>query len=146
MKAKIHSINFLSIVMSLWAIQVSADVKIGSITIPSTNMTQSEAHLSVPAIRNTVERWYNVSTTPYFQNLFNEADGKERQYNNTHYVFYNAFINEWRVPQDLYSKLYVKFHPDEARLKDFHALRWMPTPHINPQDFLKKRVFRKRIG
>ena len=40
-------------VMSLLFISnIVADIKIGSITIPAKNMTQSEAQLSIPANRN----------------------------------------------------------------------------------------------
>lgn len=136
-----YSIKITSLlIISLFVANLLADIKIGSITIPSTNMTQSEAHLSIPAIRNAVEEWYHLGTTPYFQELFKKVVAKERQFNDTHYAFYNAYINDWRVPQDLYSKLYAKFYPNVANLKDFRALRWMPSKHIHPQDFLQQEL------
>lgn len=135
-----NSINktWLIIVLGLFAQYVHAVIKIGTITMPETNMTQSEAHLSIPAIRNTVEKWYHLSKVPYYQELFNSIVSKERQFNTTHYVFYNAFTNEWRVPQDLYLKLYAKFHPGAADIKDFRAFRWLPADHVTPKELLKK--------
>jgi hypothetical protein len=101
-------------------------------------MTQSEAHMSVPVIRTMVEQWYKFSQVPEYQKLYKNVVAQERKYNNTHYAFYNAFSNEWRVPQDLYLKLYASLHPLTADIKDFRAFRWIPVEHQTPKELLKK--------
>lgn len=103
-------------------------------------MTQSEAHMSVPVIRNMVESWYKYSKVPEYQKLYKNVVEKERAYNDTHYVFYNAFSNEWRVPQDLYLKLYASLHPLTIDIKDFRAFRWLPVNHQTPKELLKKEL------
>ena len=92
-----------------------------------------------------VESWYKLSEVPYYQELFNNVATKERQFNDTHYAFYNAFSNEWRVPQDLYLKLYAKFHPGSADIKDFRCARWLPVHHVTPKELLKKEFLEHRM-
>ncbi|HEV2916194.1 MAG TPA: hypothetical protein VGW78_00445 [Candidatus Babeliales bacterium] len=103
-------------------------------------MTQSEAHMSVPLIQNMVKALYNLEENPYYQELFNQVVEKERQFNNTHYVFYNAFSNEWRVPQDLYLELYKRLHPLTINIEDFRTFRWIPVTHQTPKEFLKREM------
>lgn len=103
-------------------------------------MTQSEAHMSVPLIKNMVQKWYSFKKTPYFKELYDAVITKERDYNDSHYAFYNAFSNEWRVPQDLYLKLYERFHPLTVDINDFRAFRWMPVDHKTPTELIAEEM------
>lgn len=108
-------------------------------------MTQSQAHLSVPEVRKLVDKWYNMDKNPYFKKLYDQIVAKEKQFNNSHYVFYNGFTTAWRVPQDLYIKLYAKLHPSTASIENFRAFRWMPVDYQNPKEFLKKELIEHGI-
>lgn len=132
-------LNILSLCLSFFAALQGAPANSlqGFIKIPSTNMTQSEAHMSIPSIRKAVEETYHISKNVLFQRLWESALERERQFNDTHYVFYTGFSNEWRVPQDLYLKLYTRFHPLSLNIKEFRAFRWMPAQHVMPQELLK---------
>lgn len=106
----------------------------------SKKMTQSEAHISVPLINKMVQRWYSFKKTPYFKQLYDAVTTKEREFNDSHYAFYNAFSNEWRVPQDLYLKLYERFHPLTMDINDFRAFRWIPVDHKTPTELIKEEM------
>lgn len=113
------------------------------IKIPAGHMTQSEAHLSVPDIKAKVQSWYDIDNpNTYVRSLWDRVVARERQFNDTHYVFYNAFTSEWRVPQDLYLKLYAAFHPVTFDINTviFRAFRWLPVDHTTPQEFIKKAM------
>lgn len=99
-------------------------------------MTQSEAHMSLKVIQEEVERTYDFSNNPYYQELYSQVVARERKHKN-HYVFYNAFSNQWRVPQDLYLKLYKRFHVLSFNIEKFRTFRWIPVSHITPKEFLK---------
>jgi hypothetical protein len=104
------------------------------------SMTQSEAHFNVPLIRSTIQEVYNFDKNAYLKDLFKKVVDKERSFNDTHYVFYNAFSNEWRVPQDLYLELYKRLHPLTINIEDFRTFRWIPVTHQTPKEFLKKEM------
>jgi hypothetical protein len=96
------------------------------IKIPATNMTQSEAHLSIPWIRKIVEDEFHINDNPWFQQLWLQVIERERQFNHTHYVFYSATSNVWRLPQDLFLKLYLQPLPKYAR--NFRVFRFINKP------------------
>ncbi len=107
---------------------------------PAPNMTQSQAHVSVPQLHNLTQQWYSFDKNPYFEQLYDEVLKKERECVDSHYVFYNAYSNEWRVPQDLYLKLYVMLHPLTVSLENFRAFRWITVDHITPEEFIQKEM------
>lgn len=136
---RVMKLKMLSLCLSFFAALQGAPASTGQdfIKIPATNMTQSEAHMSMPTIRKAVEATYHINENTLFQRLWSSAIKRERQFNDTHYVFYTGFSNEWRVPQDLYLKLYARFHPLSLNIKEFRAFRWMPAKHVLPQELLK---------
>ena len=105
--------------------------------IPAHNMTQSQAQMSMPALKKDVQTWYHPRENKFIADLWQQAVEREREFNATHYVFYTAFDNQWRLPQDLYLKLYEKFHPLTVKIKNFRAFRWMPV-HETLQEFLTR--------
>ena len=86
--------------------------------------TQSEAHLSLRHIRELITRTYNIE--PYL-NIISSCIAKEGELKKSHYVFYHALANVWRVPQDLYRKLYERLNPLTKKIEDFEFLRWKPS-------------------
>lgn len=116
---------------------------------------QSEAHLQVPAVKEKMAKFIqrvpgdpnqpeipltpNQMIVPYL-NIIAAALNKEVELKNTHYVLYNASNNEWRVPQDMYKKLYIKYNKIASSLDDFVFVRFTNAPSINAQDFLKESI------
>ncbi len=86
--------------------------------------TQSEAHLSLRHIRELITRTYNIE--PYL-NIVSSCIAREGELKQSHYVFYHGLRNIWRVPQDLYRKLYERLHPLTQKIEDFEFLRWKPS-------------------
>ena len=109
----------------------------------SDKYTQSQAHLSLRHIRELIAQTYNVK--PYL-NIISSAIAKEGELKNSHYVFYHAHDNIWRVPQDLYRKLYEQLNPLSQKIKDFEFLRWDLPDKIKKgsQEFLVEQL--KRYG
>lgn len=103
-------------------------------------MTQSEAHLSLPSNKALVDKWYNMKTNPYFKKLYDQVVQKERQYNNSHYVFYHGFTNAWRIPQDLYLKLYAKLHPLTINIQNYRSFRWLSEQSQASKEFLRQQL------
>jgi hypothetical protein len=117
--------------------------------------TQSEAHLQIGEVKAKMEKFImrvpeddkapkyprtpNEMVTPYL-NIVNAALNKEVELKNTHYAFYNASNNEWRVPQDLYKKLYVHYKKPGSQLDDFAFVRFSNGKSIKAQDFLKENI------
>lgn len=105
-----------------------------------TEMTQTEAHLSIPSINALVQKKYNFKENPFYKKIYDQVVAKERQHNKTHDVFYNAFSNEWLLPQDLYLKLFSKLHPLTIDIKSFRTFRWISVDHITPKALLKREL------
>ena len=103
-------------------------------------MTQSEAHLSVN--NDLVQKYYNFNRNPFYKKIYDLTVAKEKQFNDTHYVFYNAFSNEWRVPQDLYLKLYEKLNPLSIHIENLRAFRWLPIDSFTPKEFIKNELLK----
>ena len=106
--------------------------------------TQSQAHMSLPAIKNLIEKTYSIKA---YAPIIAAALAKEETYKDDFYVFYHGMDNVWRVPQDLYTQLYAHFYPAilDPSIKDFIFLRFgSHYPTIKPQDFLLTEL--KRSG
>jgi hypothetical protein len=112
------------------------------IKIPQINMTQSEAHLSIPWIRQAVEDAYHINDNPFFQRLWLAVQAREKEFNDTHYVFYTAYANEWRLLQDLYLKLFERLHPLTMDLRNFRAFRWMDVKTKKPEEYVKEQMYK----
>lgn len=119
--------------------------------------TQSEAHLQLDEVKKQmaefslyaegtilkpgevkVEKTPNEIVTPYL-NIVAAALNKEVELKKTHYVFYHAATNEWRVPQDLYKLLYAYYNPLKP-VKDFVFMRFTDMPTITAKDYLSEHV------
>lgn len=121
----------------------------------ATEYTQSEAHLQIPDVKEKMAsfimrvpqdpakpeypRTPNEMVVPYL-NIVNAAINKEKELQNTHYAFYNASNNEWRVPQDLYKKLYIHYKKPGSQLDDFAFVRFGNAKSIKAQDFLNENI------
>jgi hypothetical protein len=97
-----------------------------SIAVKSTQsidkFTQSQAHMSLPEIKKAIATHYK--TKPY-QKLIDSMLAAEEKYKNDYYVFYHGADSVWRLPQDLYLKLYTYFNPIRmSGVKDFIFLRF----------------------
>jgi len=104
--------------------------------------TQSQAHLSLRKIRELIARNYNIN--PYL-NVIVSALVREGELKKTHYAFYHAQDSIWRIPQDLYRKLYEQLDPLSRKIKDFEFLRWnLPKKEEGAQEFMIKGL--KRFG
>lgn len=106
-----------------------ADVTRGGKVFPayssSDTFTQSEAHMSLPEIKKLISSTYD--TKPY-QKMIDTILAREREYKDDYYVFYHCADNAWRVPQDLYTRLYFHFkHLPVELLKSFIFLRFEDT-------------------
>lgn len=112
--------------------------------IPAGHMTQSEAHMSVPALHSDVQDWFDIENNTFVQRVWNQVVARERQFNDTHYVFYTGFTSEWRVPQDLYLKLYTLFHPlsIDPKTLNLRLFRWLPVDHLTPRELIKQQMLR----
>lgn len=97
--------------------------------------TQSQAQVSLPHIRKLIAQ--NYTTTPYL-NIISAALAKEGIFKRTHYVFYHGVDNVWRVPQDLYRKLYERLNLIGEKVKDFEFIRWKLPRKVetSAQEFL----------
>ncbi len=105
--------------------------------------TQTEALMSLPFIQDLVKKNY-----PDYQKYSKIIDGckaKEKQFKNSHYVFYHGQDNQWRVPQDLYKQLYAYYSPLTADIPDtFRFLRFVEQSSPLAQDFLVEEI--KKYG
>lgn len=103
--------------------------------------TQSQAHMSVPEIKKLIAATYD--TKPY-EKLIKSILDHEKKYDD-YYVFYHGLDNVWRVPQDLYTRLYFHFNP--ARSTDnFIFLRFEDVKGpASVQDFLISELTTKGL-
>lgn len=105
--------------------------------------TQSQAQMSLPDIKKLIEKEYNIK--PY-QKLIDAILAREKQYQDD-YVFYHGMDNVWRVPQDLYTKLYIHFKKlPENIAQSFVFLRFenVNSPSI-VQTFLVNKLKEKGL-
>lgn len=104
--------------------------------------TQSEAQLTFKKIRELIARNYDIN--PYLNIIFSSF-AKEGELKKTHYVFYHAQDNVWRIPRDLYRKLYERLDPLSKEIKNFEFLRWnLPSKEVGAQEFVVEGL--KRFG
>jgi len=124
-------------------------------TIDSDEYVQSEAHLQIPEAKEKVANFImrvpgdrsqiahpltaNQMITPYL-NLVAQVINKEVEFKNSHYVFYQATNNEWRVPQDLYKKLYINYKKSASPLNDFAFVRFSDCKSIKAKDYLQESI------
>ena len=120
----------------VWLLIIPLSLAPDVIQIPTSHMTQSEAHLSIPANRREVETWYHVNDNPFFQDIWRLADSREQKFNDTHYVFYNATTNIWRIPQDLFLKLFLQPRRHD-RIQSFRVFRFTNAQDISPEEYIK---------
>ncbi|HXW86013.1 MAG TPA: hypothetical protein VEK38_01580 [Candidatus Bathyarchaeia archaeon] len=100
--------------------------------------TQSEAHLLSKNIRKEITK--NFKIIPYL-NIISAALAKEGEFKDTHYAFYHGLSNEWRVPSDIYKKLYERtYFGQEGKLKNFEFLRWSGNPQASAQTYLEHEL------
>ncbi|HEX4069125.1 MAG TPA: hypothetical protein VHX42_03430 [Candidatus Babeliales bacterium] len=108
--------------------------------VKSDKFTQSQAHMSLPEIKKVIAAHYN--TKPY-QKIIDAILTREVEYKNNYYVFYHGMNNKWRIPQDLYTRLYlyVKGLPSDV-LQSFVFLRFDGVLDFsgNTEDFLIKKL------
>jgi hypothetical protein len=130
--------------LSLEEIHAIADQQSGnikrsvSLTLPSTDkFTQSQAHMSVPTIKKLIETKYD---TKKYKNIIDAILAREQQYKSD-YVFYHGMDNVWRVPQDLYTKLYIHFKKlPENIAQNFVFLRF---DGVNPSSIIQQFLINK---
>jgi hypothetical protein len=107
--------------------------------IQSDKFTQSQAHMSLPEIKKLIDAKYN--TKPY-QKMIDVMMNREKEFKDDYYVFYHGVDNEWRIPQDLYTRLYVHFKKlPENILQNFIFLRFgMLSAPSSVQSFLVSKL------
>jgi hypothetical protein len=100
--------------------------------------TQSQAHMSVPEVKALIDSKYK--TKPY-EKLIKATLDREKEYAD-HYVFYHGTDNVWRLPQDLYTRLYTHFSKASvAVMKDFIFLRFSSGLNdVDVSKFLTKKL------
>ena len=123
--------------------------------VRSDEYVQTEAHLQLDAVKEKMSKFImrvpedpnkperpltpNQIVTPLL-NIVAAVIDKEVELKNSHYVFYNASNNEWRVPQDLYKKLYIHYKKIPSQLNDFAFVRFGQGKTIKAQDFLNENI------
>lgn len=121
----------------------------------SDEYVQSEAHLQLDDVKEKMSKFImrvpedpnkperpltpNQIVTPLL-NIVSGVINKEVELKNSHYAFYNASNNEWRVPQDLYKKLYIHYKNVGSALDDFAFVRFGNAKSIKAQDFLNENI------
>ncbi len=108
--------------------------------MPQQKYTQTEALLSIPAIKNLVYKKYPYLKTKRGNKFLKKILRIEKKYKATHYVFYHAFTKAWMVPQDLMYELTKKLRPLTSKLPLFRFLRWQDFERITAADFLMKEI------
>jgi len=90
--------------------------------VTSDRFTQSQAHMSLPEIKKIIASKYNIK--PY-EDMLVSMMNREKEFKDDYYVFYHGMKNIWRIPQDLYTRLYFYFKKLPSDLmKSFVFLRF----------------------
>jgi hypothetical protein len=116
---------------------------------------QSEAHMQLDAVKEKMSKFImrvpedpnkperpltpNQMVTPYL-NLVAQVLNKEVEFKNSHYALYQATNNEWRVPQDLFKRLYIHYKKPGSQLNDFAFVRFSDCKSIKAKDYLQESV------
>lgn len=107
-----------------------------------TRFVQTEAHLQLPYVRELIAKNYKVE--PYLDTI-STVIANEARYKDTHYAFYNTTSNMWRLAQDLYTRLFVRFNP-EKKLAGFKFLRFDDeSVNASAQGFLVNELREKGL-
>src|SRR5258708_38434875 len=95
--------------------------------------------MSVSEIKKLIETKYD---TKKYKNIIDAILAREKEYKDD-YVFYHGMDNVWRVPQDLYTKLYIHFKKlPESIMQSFIFLRF---ENVNGPSFAKASEGRPSI-
>lgn len=133
---------------------VPSPIGVPKLGIESDEYVQTEAHLQLPEVKEKMKDFImrvpgdinkpehpktpNEMVTPYM-NIIAAAINKEVELKDSYYVFYQATNNEWRVPQDLYKRLYVYKNPSQ-QVKDFIFVRFSDLPSLKARDYLQESL------
>lgn len=100
--------------------------------------TQSQAHMSVPGIKQLIAAKYNIK--PY-EKFIKQILDREKEYDN-YYVFYHGADNVWRLAQDVYTRLYMHFNNiSPTMMQDFIFLRFIQgLDDVAIKDFLTNKL------
>jgi hypothetical protein len=101
----------------------------------SDRFTQTEAFLQLRRTRDLLEKESSSRFIPYL-NIISDCLVKEQDLKASHYAFYHATGNEWRLAQDLYTQLYARQNPGKTVGETFTFLRFKNLSERNAKEFL----------
>ncbi len=115
-----------------------------TITHPQSTFSQSEAHLSIPMIKDHVRITYDKEVAQH-RDLINAIIAKEREMLKEPYAaFYHAYDVEYFVLQDIYKAFYKLFYPLTDPMSEFELLRFPGDPLFNTyksvKDFIENEL------
>lgn len=116
------------------------DLKQSLIYHPPQKYTQTEAILSIKAVKNLVYQKYPFLKTKRGNKFLKKMIRLEKQHKETHWVFYHAFTKAWMVPQDLMIALTKGLRPLTTKLTRFRFLRWQDFEKLTATEFLMKEI------
>lgn len=124
-------------------VQPSLQEIIGSPDTKPNRFTQTEAHLSLPFVRELIAKNYKVE---HYLDIVSEAIANEAKHRNTHYAFYNTTSNMWRLAQDLDTRLNARLNPVKSK-NQFKFLRFEDDFFVNAtaQGFLVNELKQKGL-
>lgn len=110
---------------------------------PSSDLyTQTQAHLQLNKVRESIQEEYKNDVVPYFD-VISRVITKEVEFKNTHWAFYHGTSQKWMVWQDVLTKLTNHFKPSNAKEGQFVFLRTKAPEglsHIKAKEFLVKEL------
>ncbi len=104
----------------------------------SDRFTQTTAHLQTKFVKNLMAKEPSSDYIPYFNVIF-DCLVKEQDFKDSHYVFYHTTGNEWRLAQDVYSRVYARANPNET-IEDFLFLRFTDFKEKSPRNILLEEL------
>jgi len=96
--------------------------------------TQTTAHLQTKFVKDLMSKEDSSRYIPFLNIIF-DCLVKEQDLKNTHYVFYHTTVNEYRLAQDVYNRLYARKYPNK-KIEDFLFLRFTNFEQQSPKSFL----------
>lgn len=96
--------------------------------------TQTTAHLQTKLVKNLMSKEDSSRYIPFLDIIF-DCLVKEQDLKDSHYVFYHTTANEYRLAQDVYSRLYARKYPNK-KIEDFFFLRYTSFDQQSPKSFL----------
>ncbi|HEX4068796.1 MAG TPA: hypothetical protein VHX42_01735 [Candidatus Babeliales bacterium] len=113
-----------------------APVKVVQNQKTADRFTQTEAFLQLTRVRDLMMAESSSQYIPYL-NIISDCLVKEEELKNSHYAFYHATGNEWRLAQDLYTQLYIRQNSLGKQVGEtFSFLRFEDFAGVNAQEFL----------